>query len=163
VAVWGGDARYLALVERHGNSLLHLAILLMGNRHDAEDVVQDVLIAVASQLPRAHTLAYLRKAVSNRGMDLLRRRREIPSDSIPDVSYDDANFFHHERQERFLELVNTLPTGQRMTLILRYYADLDDRDIASILGVTVETVRSQAHRGLAKLRTSGAVSQEDRA
>jgi RNA polymerase sigma factor (sigma-70 family) len=154
MAMWGGDARYLALVERHGTSLLHLAILLTGNRSDAEDVVQDALISVASQPLRAHTIAYLRKSVSNRAMDFLRRRREIPSDTIPEVAFDDANFFHHERQERFLQLVNTLPTGQRATLILRYYADLDDRDIAQILGVTVETVRSQAHRGLAKLRAT---------
>jgi RNA polymerase sigma factor (sigma-70 family) len=162
MAIWGGDARYLALVERHGTALLHLAIFLTGNRHDAEDVVQDTLIAVASKPTRAHTLPYLRKAVSNRAMDVLRRRREIPSDTVPEVEFTDVGFFRFEREQRFFALVADLPAGQRATLVLRYFADLDDRSIANILGCSVETVRSQASRGLAKLRASDIVTQEGR-
>lgn len=149
---WGGDARYLQLVQKHGTSLLHLAILLTGNRHDAEDVVQDALIAVAAKWPLPQTAAYLRRAVSNRAIDVIRARRESVMDELPDAARVDEGLFRFEDDEGFFARVNSLPERQRQTLILRYHADLDDRDIARMLDVTVETVRSQAHRGLAKLR-----------
>jgi RNA polymerase sigma factor (sigma-70 family) len=149
---WGADARYTRIVQQHANTLLYLAVLLTGNRHDAEDVVQDVLISVASAWPVAKPLAYLRRSVANRCVDLVRSRRELPSDALPEQGYDDEGFLRHERDRRFFELVQQLPDRQRQTLVLRYYADLDDPAIAKILGVTRETVRSQAHHGLEKLR-----------
>jgi RNA polymerase sigma-70 factor (sigma-E family) len=152
VAGWRGDARYEALVRAHGTSLLHLGILLTGNRHDAEDVVQDALLAVSSHWPRVNTLAYVRRAVSNKALDLIRRRREFAVAEIPDAAVDDVGLFHHEQDERFFQLVESLPERQRLTLVLRYHAGLDDAEIAAMLDITQETVRSQAHRGLAKLR-----------
>jgi RNA polymerase sigma-70 factor (sigma-E family) len=159
MAAWGGDARYTRLVEQHSSSLFHLALLLTGNRHDAEDVLQDALISVAAKWSSVLSLAYVRKAVSNRALDLVRRRRETPTDEVPEVSFTDSGFFEHEEDESFFQRVRRLPEKQRATLILRYYADLDDRAIASILGCSTETVRSQAHRGLAKLR--GEIPESD--
>ena len=152
MASWAADARYTRLVERHGDSLLHLAMLLVGNRHDAEDIVQDVLIAVSSKWTPAQPLAYLKKSVSNRAMNLLSRRREFATSEMPDAAFEPAGFLTYEEDEAFFALVRVLPERQRATLVLRYYADLDDAAIAQILGVTPATVRSQAHHALAKLR-----------
>ena len=155
MAGWGADANCTRLIREHGGSLLHLAILLTGNRHDAEDIVQDAVISVAASWtktrPRA-AFAYLKRAVSNRAIDYLRKRKEYPSDSILETSVEDFGFLRHEEDRQFFAIVDTLPLRQRATLILRYYADLDDRAIAETLGCSVETVRSQAHHAIAKLR-----------
>jgi RNA polymerase sigma-70 factor (sigma-E family) len=152
VDLWGGDARYTRMIETHGESLLHLGILLTGNRSDAEDVVQDALIAVAAKWPRPESLAYLRRAVSNKAIDLIRSRREIATDEVPEVTSIERGYFRYEDDQRFFEMVSVLPTRQRAAIVMRYYADQDDRDIARALGCSVETVRSQVHRGLQKLR-----------
>jgi len=157
MTAWGADARYTRLVEEHGRGLLHLAILLTGNRHDAEDVVQDVLISVASAWPVMRPLAYLKRSVANRSVDIMRKRREVVTDTVPDTPYDDAGLLRHEEDKRFFELLQDLPDRQRETLVLRYHADLSNAAIAKILGCSVETVRSQAHHALAKLRASESV------
>jgi RNA polymerase sigma factor (sigma-70 family) len=90
--------------------------------------------------------------VSNKALNHLTRRRELPSDQIPDVARDDLGFLRFEEDKRFFARVDTLPVKQRATLVLRYYADLDDKAIAELLDCSVQTVRSQAHHGLAKLR-----------
>ena len=154
MAVWGADARYTRLVEDHGTGLLHLAILLTGNRHDAEDVVQDVLISVAGAWPVARPLPYLKRAVANRAVDILRKRRDVLTDAVPETPYEDAGFLRHEDNRTFFEMLAGLPDRQRETLVLRYHADLDDATIAKVLGVSVQTVRSQAHHALTKLRAT---------
>jgi RNA polymerase sigma-70 factor (sigma-E family) len=152
MAAWGADARYTRLVEQHGNSLLYLAVLLTGNRHDAEDVVQDVLITVASAWPVARPVAYLKRAVANRCVDVIRKRREIVTDTLPERPFEERGYLRHDENARFFELLQALPERQRETLVLRYYADLSDNDIAKVLGISVSTVRSQAHHALNKLR-----------
>lgn len=157
VAEWTGDARYERLLEQHSTSLLRLAVLLTGNRHDAEDAVQDTLIAVARVWPRirmetAH--AYLRRALTRRIIDGHRRRREIATDSIPDRAVQDPGLLRLEEDRAFVGLVRSLPAGQRAVLVLRYYADLPDAEIARTLRCSIATVRSQAHRGLEKLRAA---------
>jgi RNA polymerase sigma-70 factor (sigma-E family) len=161
MAAWGADARYTRMVEQHGRSLMHLAVLLTGNHADAEDAVQDALISVASSWNPALPLAYLRKAVANKSMDVIRKRRDIPTDEIPDAATEERGFLRQQEDESFFELVRSLPEGQREILVLRYYADLDDRTIASVVGISAETVRSQAHRGLAKLRQLDLVTSKE--
>jgi RNA polymerase sigma-70 factor (sigma-E family) len=162
MVAWGADARYTTLIERHGRSLMHLAILLTGNHADAEDVVQDALIAVSESWTPSHPLSYLRTAVANKAIDLIRRRRDIPTAEIPETLVEERVFLRHEQDESFFALVRSLPEGQRSTLVLRYYADLDDRTIASVLGISRATVRSQAMRGLDKLRELDLVREEQK-
>ena len=163
MVAWGADAKYTRLIEQHGNALLHLALLLTGNRHDAEDIVQDAIISVAGAWRTAQPkseVAYLKRSVANKAIDIARRRRDIPAAEIPDVAIEDFGFLRYEEDQRFFALVATLPERQRATLILRFHADLDDRAIAKILGVSITTVRSQAQHGLTKLRTMHATLRE---
>ena len=165
MSAWGGDAQYTRLVEQHGTALLRLAVLLTGNRFDGEDALQEALLSVAASWQRTRpqkALAYLKKSVANASFDLLKKRREISVAEVPDTLVHERRFLKYEDDQQFFALVNTLPEGQRNTLILRYFSDLDDRAIADILGVTPETVRSQAHRGLEKLRTSALAGRDAR-
>lgn len=156
VVRWAADARYLELVEQQSGSLMRLAVLLTGDRHEAEDAVQDTLIAVAQAWPRvrletAH--AYLRRALTRRVLDGQRRlRRERPAESVPDRALSDLGLLRLEEDRAFVERVRHLPERQRAVLVLRYYADLPDSEIARALHCSIVTVRSQAHRGLEKLR-----------
>jgi RNA polymerase sigma factor (sigma-70 family) len=154
VTGWGADARYTRLIEEHGEKLLHLAIMLTGNRHDGEDVLQEVLISAASAWPITRPLPYLKKAISNRAIDVSRKRHDILTDSPPERAFDELGFLRLERHREFFALLQGLPQRQRETLVLRYYADFDDATIAKLLGITVQTVRSQAHHALTKLRSA---------
>lgn len=162
MTAWAGDERYTALVRQHGDELLRLGVLLTGNRHDAEDAVQDALIAVAgrwtSDEPRSG-IAYLRRAVSNRAIDILRGRRDILTHEVPEISREDAALLRYDDDRAFFGMLQGLPTRQRATLILRFYADLDDRTIGRILGCSVATVRSQAHHALNKLRADESLAE----
>jgi len=162
VTKWQGDARFLRVVDEHSSALFHLALLLTGNRADAEDVVQDSLMAVAdrwSTVRKPSSFAYLKRVVANRSMDVLRARRTIPVAELPDRAVTGDSFLRFEEDQRFFALVNTLPEGQKNTLVLRFFADLDDRAIGRILGCSAQTVRSQASRGLEKLRRSVEVNR----
>lgn len=161
MASWAADAQYTRLVEQHGTALLRLAVLLTGNRFDGEDALQEALIRVAASWERARpakALAYLKRSVANECFDLIRRRREISVADVPDTPVHERRFLRHEEDQQFFALVDQLPDRQRSTLILRYFADLDDRSIAEILDCSPETVRSQAHRGLEKLRIATAAT-----
>ncbi len=158
---WGADARLTRVVEQHGTALLRLAVLLTGNRHDGEDALQNAVVAVAQSWQRTRpraALPYLRRAVANESPRLLRGRREIATDVAPDRPFDDPRFLRYEEDQRFFALLADLPEKQRATLVLRYFADLDDRAIGELLHCSVETVRSQASRALAKLRDSDVVN-----
>lgn len=160
---WGADARYTRLVENHGRELLHLALMLVGNLHDAEDIVQDAVISVAAAWPRAQPtsgIAYLKRAVSNRAIDYSRRRTEVVTDRLPERSVDDLNFLVFEEDREFFVMVDRLPLKQRSAVILRYYADLNDSAIAAILDCSVQTVRSQIHHALTTLRRDKALLTE---
>jgi RNA polymerase sigma factor (sigma-70 family) len=102
----------------------------------------------------------VRRAVANECFHLLRARREVPTDVVPERAFDEPRFLRYEEDQRFFALLAGLPEKQRATLVLRYFADLDDRTIGHILECSVETVRSQASRALAKLRESDVAKRE---
>ena len=160
---WAADARYTALVASRGAELLKVALLVAGNRHDAEDAVQEAIIAVSRAWPRVTergAYAYLRTAVVRRAID---GRRPATTDiDLVDGVIEDDGFLRLERDRQFLDLLVTLPAQQRAVLVLRYYADLDDSAIARTLGCGIPNVRSQASRALARLRTTMAEPETQR-
>lgn len=153
---WAADPSFGDFVVAHQRSLLRFAYLVAGNQADAEDAVQDALIAVSRRWDRVTPdarLAYLRRAVTNRALEQKRRtraRRENPQDITEGVST--GGVLRYEDDQAFVDLLQELPPKQRAALILRYYLDLGDEDVASYLGCSPQTVRSQIHRALAKLR-----------
>jgi RNA polymerase sigma factor (sigma-70 family) len=132
----------------HYDGLVRLGFLLTGSREVAEDVVQD---AFARAQPRwdgvDRPLPYLRASVVN-GCRMHHRRgaRErahfaglVRADVAPDTPV-------------ILDAVGALPFRQRAALVLRFYEDRSDDDIAEVLGCRPATVRSLIHRGLGQLR-----------
>ena len=154
---WPSDERYARFVTEHAQTLARLALLLTGNRFDAEDVVQDAVIAVAARwakLRRETALAYLRTAVTNRALDLVRRRKwTVSRELVIDEGVAESGYLKFESDIELARMLQELPERQRAVLVLRFCLQLDDTTVGRMLGCTAATVRSQASRGLARLRT----------
>jgi RNA polymerase sigma-70 factor (sigma-E family) len=145
-------------VAARGDGLLRFAYVLSGDRYLAEDLVQEVLSRVHGRWHRmAHVEqpdAYLRTAIVRQFLSWRRRRSsgETPTDRLPErISIaDTAN--QHAANDEMWRLLAELPRKQRAVLVLRFYVDLSDQDIAEVLGCRPTTVRVHASRGLARLR-----------
>jgi len=152
------DRAFVEFVELAGVSLRRTAFLVCGDRHKADDVVQDALYKLYLAWPKVQRMgnpfAYARRIVVNAAYDGGRRpwRREVSTDELPDqVERDDFVTGHVERDE-VLEALRGLPPRQRACVVLRYYEDLSVEQTAEILGCSEGTVKSQAARGLDTLR-----------
>jgi RNA polymerase sigma-70 factor (sigma-E family) len=138
-------------------SLQRTAVLLTGDPHAAQDLVQTTLVKLYRAWPRledhGRVDAYARKILVNEHRTAWRRpwrRREVVSELVPETAspateYDDV-------REAVWAFVATLPPRQRAVLVLRYYEDLTEAETAELLGISVGTVKSQASRALAALR-----------
>lgn len=150
------DTEFAEWVEGHGPGLLRFAYLLTGDAHQAEDLVQAVLAKALPDWARVaeggEPLAYVRRAIVNQRTDSWRRwgRRESAGEVPERAAPDHATTLDLRRD--LLAALRTLPRRQRAVVVLRYLEDLSDDDIARLLGCSPATVRSQASRGLDKLR-----------
>jgi RNA polymerase sigma-70 factor (sigma-E family) len=139
-------------------SLLRTAYLLTGDRHAAEDLVQTALAKLYLSWDkvqrREHIDGYVRRILVNEHNSLWRRawkRKEVATDEVPDrVGVADSP--DHGERSALWEFVQTLPRKQRAVVVLRYYEDLSEAEIAATLGISVGTVKSQSSRALAALR-----------
>jgi RNA polymerase sigma-70 factor (sigma-E family) len=156
VATWTDIYR----TERDG--LVRLAYLITGSQAVAEDLVQDTFIRVMARLdPGASPGAYLRRSVINACYSWHRRAwREVgPSDeayltaagSGPDGNREQAAVDQGRDVEMWDALARLAPR-RRTILVMRYYLDMSEADVAATLGCRVGTVKSATHRALADLR-----------
>ena len=154
----GDEGGFAAFVGLHSRSLFGTAYLLTGNRDDAEELLQDTL---ARLYPKWHAVraadspvAYVRRSLANRFVSAtrspsyrLRVTWELP-DGPSDVDIASA-----VTDRRMLwQLLGELPERQRAALVLRYFHDLPDADIAQALNCREATVRSLVSRGVAAMR-----------
>jgi RNA polymerase sigma-70 factor (sigma-E family) len=157
------EATFEALVAARGPALLRLAVMLTGNGHDGEDLLQTTLAKAWPSAERiagmAAPAAYLRRIMVNEHIRGHRRRR---LSMVPLGDHDSAAPPSAETRaatDLAWRVLGTLPPKQRATLVLRFYEDLNDADIADLLGTTEGAVRSNASRGLAALRAT--ITPED--
>jgi RNA polymerase sigma-70 factor (sigma-E family) len=156
-------------VTVRGGRLLRFAYVLCGDRHLAEDLVQEVLARAHRRWTRIEAEepdAYLRTALVRAHLSWRRRRSstERVTAEPPDPGGAAADFAHrHAIRDEIWTMLGTLPRAQRAVLVLRFYEDLDDRAIAAVLGCAPTTVRVHASRALAALRTTIARPADDRA
>jgi RNA polymerase sigma-70 factor (sigma-E family) len=155
-----GSADVTTLFRERQAELVHLATLLLGSRAAAEDVVQDVftrLYAKDRMLRGETALAYVRSAVVNGCRSALRRRtrayriaarRDTPAEALVHRSAEDEVLRAEDRRVLLLAL-GRLPRRRREVLVLRYWLGLPDKEIASVLGISLGTVKSTVARGLA--------------
>ena len=144
-------------VNARGEALRRFAYLLCGDRQLGEDLVQEVLIKAYRRWGRIEADnpdAYLRTALVRSHVSWLRRRSsgERPTEVLPGGAAPDFTDQHALRADLWARL-DRLTRAQRAVLVLRYYEDLDDRQIAEALRCAASTVRVHAARGLARLRT----------
>jgi RNA polymerase sigma-70 factor (sigma-E family) len=158
-------------VRTRGSVLLRSALALTGgNRADAEDLVQVTLIKAYRSWDRISDLAavdtYVRRAMVNTHISAWRQRKfdEYPTDEIPDQpAADPAD--ERDLQDVMQRALDRLPRQMRAAVMLRYYDDMTEPQVAEALGVTVGTVKSTVARAVAKLREdkslrADAVSQD---
>jgi RNA polymerase sigma-70 factor (sigma-E family) len=145
-------------VAARWSALLHLARLLVGgDRHRAEDLLQEALVKlwfvwpkIAEEAPEA----YVRKVLVRAAARSARRRwwGERPVERLPEVAQaGDVSAAVAERS-RLEGALARLPVRQRAAVVLRYYQDLPEKQVADLLGCPLGTARSHASRGVARLR-----------
>jgi RNA polymerase sigma-70 factor (sigma-E family) len=165
VKVRTDDGGFDAFVVSRLNALVSYAYLLTGNRHSAEDVVQTALARTAIRWARVHDKAnpegYVRRAIVNEFLNTrrLRRSTEVPVADVTDAVVATAESAYDERDAMWSALA-TLPRGQRVVLVLRYYEGLSEAEIAAVLGCAAGTVKSQAAKAIAHLRTRSAFRED---
>lgn len=143
-------------------ALLRYAYMLCGDRELARDLTQEVLIRTLVKWRRIsrveHPDAYLRAMLTNEYLSVRRRKVvatvAVPYDGIPEGLGAQAASPERAYAERaaMMQRLGTLPRRQRAVIVLRYYEDLSDAQIADILGCRASTVRAYATRALAALR-----------
>ncbi|QNE20257.1 SigE family RNA polymerase sigma factor [Kribbella qitaiheensis] len=153
-------------VRANERRLLRLALMLSGGVHSAEDLVQTVLARAHRRWDRIgvleHPEAYLRTMVVNEFLSWRRllRNREQPLAELPEQPAGEDFSLRQAQRDAAWRLLARLPRQQRAVLVLRFYEDLPDDEIAAVLGCTASTVRSNAARGLASLR-AGLPTQDE--
>ncbi len=163
-----GEVPFEEWVAARGAQLLRFADALCGDFHRAEDLVQSALAKALGRwsvvVAMAHPEAYLKAMIVNDYLGWWRRRSrtEVPMPTPPEVSrFGGADLaVGQASRDAAWRLLARLPRRQRAVLVLRYYEDLSDEQIASVLGCAASTVRSSASRALAALRV--VVPQLDR-
>jgi RNA polymerase sigma-70 factor (sigma-E family) len=152
-----GDLGFGEYVTARGRSLLRTAYLLTGNLADAEDLVQSALAKTYQAWERIEDLGaldgYVRRAMVNTHISSWRRRRveEIPTDEIPDQVVADPSA-DSDLQDTLRRAIERLPRRMRAAVVLRYYEDMTEAEVADVLGVSRGTVKSTVSRAVAKLR-----------
>ena len=139
--------------------LRRTAFLLCGNWHTAEDLAQTALARAYASWPRVRRAddqdAYVRRILLNANRTRFRSRRvaEQLTADLPDPGTPDPTGARDDRSA-LMAAMAALPAGQRAVVVLRYWLDLTEPQVAAALGCSVGNVKSQAARGLAKLRLS---------
>jgi RNA polymerase sigma-70 factor (sigma-E family) len=153
-----------ALYAEHALGLVRLAVVMTGDRSYAEDIVQEAFLGLYrrwERLPdKTAPLAYVRVSVLNGCRTALRRRSRLGSpgpfgegteDAGQHAESAEARALLSEEQRAVAAALRKLPRRQREAVILRYYLDLSEEEIAASMGVTRGTVKSATHRALAAI------------
>ncbi|MBL0802803.1 MULTISPECIES: SigE family RNA polymerase sigma factor [Streptomyces] len=144
--------------------LLRTAYLLTGDHHEAEDLVQVTLAKLYPAWPRVRDLdepdAYVRRALVNNNLSRFRKRRvvQLLTPRLPERAQE-GGAARTEQRSLLLEALGTLPPRQRAVVVLRYWEDLSEQQAADVLGCSPGNVKSQASRGLRKLRDHPALAE----
>jgi RNA polymerase sigma-70 factor (sigma-E family) len=153
------DEALVALYTAHYRPLVRLAALLLHDTPAAEDVVQDAFVAMHGSWGRLRdadkAVAYLRQAVVNRARSRLRHLKVVDKHvqmPLPDAPSAEVGALRSAQRDEVMTALRQLPHRQREVLVLRYYADLSEAQIADAMGISAGAVKSHASRGAAALR-----------
>ena len=156
---WSADFAVTELYELHYRGLVRLAALVVRDTPTAEEVVQDAFVAMHDAWQRLrdaeNALAYLRQAVMNRSRSVLRHRTVVDKNmqkAPPDMPSAEHGALAQLERSAVVEALHKLPERQRQAIVLRYYADLSEAEIAAAMQISRGAVKSHTARGMAALR-----------
>lgn len=161
------EREFREFVAARSRSLLHTAYLLTGDWEQGRDLLQTALASTARRWSRLRDRqqpeTYVRRALYHAHVDrfrLLSWGKETVTDKLPDSSAQTADLADTvvQRQD-IMAALRRLPRRQRAVIVLRYFEDRPDQEIAAILGIAQGTVRSQTHKALASLRAAFAEAE----
>jgi RNA polymerase sigma-70 factor (sigma-E family) len=158
---WSADHAVMELYATHYQALVRLAAMLVRDTPTAEEVVQDSFVAMHAGWHRLKdaekALAYLRQAVVNRSRSVLRHRMVVEKNlqtAPPDMPSAEHGAFALLERSAVIAALRDLPERQREAIVLRYYADLSEADIAATMRISRGAVKSHTSRGMAALRAA---------
>jgi RNA polymerase sigma-70 factor (ECF subfamily) len=146
------------LYSRHADDVLRFVQSIVRNRHDAEDVTQEVFAKLMRAIHRYEErevpfAAWITRVARNAALDHVRSRRQIPVEEVR-ISENGQEETSFERLYAFKRALAALPESQRQVLILRHIGGLSPNEIADRLGKTEASVQGLHHRGRAALKLS---------
>lgn len=157
---WDADHAVTQLYSDHYRPLVRLATLLVRDHATAEEVVQDSFVAMHGAWRRLRNpdkaLSYLRQAVVNRARSVLRHRAVVEKHApkaLPDAPSAEHGALNELEREAVIGALRKLPTRQREAIVLRYYGDLSEAQIADAMGISRGAVKSHTSRGISALRS----------
>jgi RNA polymerase sigma-70 factor (sigma-E family) len=160
-AEWSPDQAVIELYTQHYRALVRLAALLVRDTPTAEEVVQDSFVAMHGGWQRLRdadkALAYLRQAVVNRSRSVLRHRTVVDKNlqkAPPDMPSAEHGALALLERHAVVAALRELPDRQREAIVLRYYADLSEAEIATAMRISRGAVKSHTARGMTALRTA---------
>jgi RNA polymerase sigma-70 factor (sigma-E family) len=158
---WGADTVVTELYAVHYRTLVRLASFLVRDQPTAEEVVQDAFVAMAGGWQRLRdaekALAYLRQTVVNKSRSVLRHRTVVDKNlqkAPPDMPSAEHGALVLLERSAVVSALRELPDRQREAIVLRYYADLSEAEIAHAMGISRGAVKSHTARGMAALRAA---------
>jgi RNA polymerase sigma-70 factor (sigma-E family) len=147
------------LYSTHYRSLVRLAGLLVRDEPTAEEVVQECFVTMHDGWHRLReedkALSYLKQAVVNRARSVLRHRSVVDRNApkpAPDMPSAEQGAIALLERSAVIAALQDLPARQREALVLRYYADLSEAQIAAMMGISKGAVKSHTARGMSSLR-----------
>jgi RNA polymerase sigma-70 factor (sigma-E family) len=159
-AEWDADRAVTTIYVSHYRSLVRLAALLVRDVATAEEVVQDSFVAMHTAWRRLRdsdkALSYLRQSVVNRSRSVLRHRMVVDRNAPkppPDMPSAEQGAITLLERSAVVSALRTLPARQREALVLKFYADLSEAQIASAMGISKGAVKSHTARAIAAMRT----------
>lgn len=157
----GDEVAFRALVERHIDRAYAIALRIVGNAADAEDVVQDTMLKIWShrgrwQHGRAKFSTWLYRVISNRCIDLRRKPRTENVETVPEVADGQPGAVEIIARNELNGMLETamqrLPEQQRIAVIFSYHENMSNGEIAEVMDTTVAAVESLLKRGRQQLR-----------
>jgi len=154
----GDRLAFASLIRQHQRLVYSLSLRMLTDRHEAEDLAQEVFMQLHRRLDRiesdAHLLFWLRKVTTNLAIDRLRQDRKgsiLPLEDDPGIA-DDSRESDPLLQRKLQALVARLPAAPRAVVLLRFQEDMDPTEIAEALDMSINTVKSHLRRSLEALR-----------
>ena len=156
---WSADYAVTELYALHYRALVRLSVLLVRDTPTAEEVVQDAFVAMHGGWQRLRdaekALAYLKQAVVNRSRSVLRHRTVVDKNvqkAPPDMPSAEHGALTLLERSAVVDALRKLPGRQREAIVLRYYADFSEAEIAAAMHISRGAVKSHTARGMAALR-----------